>query len=242
MANKHKKRRNRLVDPIDRISEILFGLIMVLTITGTLSVVTGGRAEVKTMILGALGCNLAWGIIDAGLYLMGCLGERGRNLLKLGTVRQTNDPDAGTRALVDALPAPLVSVLSRDELEFDAAATDQASPIAAAHTPDKGRMVGRFGNLSAGVLFYHPSHHSVPVHGRCAVGAPSFQRRCDHHVVHVRLCVRAGNRTSLVANRPSNGRRRRSPSGNRNRARRMSAPGILKMYGSLRLDAFLPVF
>jgi len=117
MANKHKKRRNRLVDPIDRISEILFGLIMVLTITGTLSVVTGGRAEVKTMILGALGCNLAWGIIDAGLYLMGCLGERGRNLLKLGTVRQTNDPDAGTRALVDALPAPLVSVLSRDELD-----------------------------------------------------------------------------------------------------------------------------
>ena len=117
MANKHKKRRNRLVDPIDRISEILFGLIMVLTITGTLSVVTGGRVEVKTMILGALGCNLAWGIIDAGLYLMGCLGERGRNLLKLGTVRQTNDPDAGTRALVDALPAPLVSVLSSDELD-----------------------------------------------------------------------------------------------------------------------------
>ena len=29
------------------------------------------------MILAALGCNLAWGIIDAGLYLMGCLGERG---------------------------------------------------------------------------------------------------------------------------------------------------------------------
>lgn len=90
---------------------------MVLTMTGTLSVVTAGRAEVKTMILGALGCNLAWGIIDAGLYLMGCLGERGRNLLKLGTVRQTKDPNAGTRAMVDALPAPLVSVLSRDELE-----------------------------------------------------------------------------------------------------------------------------
>ena len=107
----------RWLDPIDRVSEILFGLIMVLTSTGTLSVVTAGRADVKTMILGALGCNLAWGIIDAGLYLMGCLGERGRGLLKLGTVRQTSDPDAGRRALVDALPAPLVSVLSRDELE-----------------------------------------------------------------------------------------------------------------------------
>jgi hypothetical protein len=105
------------LDPIDRISEILFGLIMVLTCTGALSVVTAGRAEVKTMILGALGCNLAWGIIDAGLYLMGCLGERGRGLLQLRTVRQTSDPDAGRRALTDALPAPLVAVLSRDEVE-----------------------------------------------------------------------------------------------------------------------------
>ncbi len=107
----------RWLDPIDRVSEILFGLIMVLTSTSTLSVITAGRADVKTMILGALGCNLAWGIIDAGLYLMGCLGERGRGLLKLRTLRQTSDPDAGRRTLVDALPAPLVSVLSRDELE-----------------------------------------------------------------------------------------------------------------------------
>ena len=106
-----------VLDPIDRISEVLFGLIMVLTSTGTLSVATAGRADVKTMILGALGCNLAWGVIDAGLYLMGCLGERGRGLLKLRTFRQTADPEAGRRTLVDALPAPLVSVLSRDELE-----------------------------------------------------------------------------------------------------------------------------
>jgi hypothetical protein len=107
----------RWLDPIDRISEILFGLIMVLTSTGTLSVITAGRAEVKTMILGALGCNLAWGIIDAGLYLMGCLGERRRNLLKLRAVRQASDPNAGRRTLADALPAPLVAVLSRDEME-----------------------------------------------------------------------------------------------------------------------------
>ena len=102
-----------VLDPIDRISEVLFGLIMVLTSTGTLSVATAGRADVKTMILAALGCNLAWGIIDAGLYLMGCLG----GLLKLRRFRHTTDPEAGQRTLVDALPAPLVSVLSRDELE-----------------------------------------------------------------------------------------------------------------------------
>ena len=81
-----------LLDPIDRVSEVLFGLIMVLTSTTTLSVATAGRAEISTMIMGALGCNLAWGIIDAALDLMGCLDERGRNLLMLRAVRPDGKP------------------------------------------------------------------------------------------------------------------------------------------------------
>ena len=83
MATEATKPRNRLLDPVDRISEVLFGLIMVLTSTGTLSVISAGRAETRTMIIGALGCNLAWGIIDAGMYLMGCLADRGRELLMI---------------------------------------------------------------------------------------------------------------------------------------------------------------
>ncbi len=70
----------RVLEPIDRVSEVLFGLIMVLTFTGSLSVAEAGRDDVRAMLVGALGCNLAWGIIDAILYLMGCLAEKGRNL------------------------------------------------------------------------------------------------------------------------------------------------------------------
>jgi hypothetical protein len=88
MTSERSKSSRRLLDPVDRVSEILFGLIMVLTSTNTLSVATAGRAEIGTMIMGALGCNLAWGIIDAALYVMGCLNERGRNLLMLRAVRQ----------------------------------------------------------------------------------------------------------------------------------------------------------
>jgi hypothetical protein len=113
----HRAKPLGWLDPLDRISEILFGLLMVLTSTGTLSVVTAGRAEVKIMVLGALGCNLAWGIIDAGLYLMNSLGQRGGNLLTLRKVTQTRDAEAGRRVLTDALPAPVAAVLSRDELE-----------------------------------------------------------------------------------------------------------------------------
>ena len=105
-----------VLDPIDRISEVLFGLIMVLTSTSTLSVVNAGRPEIRTMIVGALGCNLAWGIIDAGLYVLSCIDERGRGLLTLRAVRQAASPAEARRVIAEALPGPL-SRLPDEHLE-----------------------------------------------------------------------------------------------------------------------------
>jgi len=68
--------RRGLLEPVERHSEVLFGLIMVLTFTGSLSAAGVGREEVRTMLVGALGCNVAWGIIDAIMYLMACLAEK----------------------------------------------------------------------------------------------------------------------------------------------------------------------
>jgi hypothetical protein len=42
---------------------------MVLTFTGSLSIVAADRLSIRTMIIAALGCNLAWGLIDAGRFL-----------------------------------------------------------------------------------------------------------------------------------------------------------------------------
>src|SRR6188472_7613 len=60
----------RVLDPIERVSEVLFGLIMVLTFTGSLSVANPDRSEVREMLYGAIGCNLAWGIVDAVMYVL----------------------------------------------------------------------------------------------------------------------------------------------------------------------------
>jgi hypothetical protein len=64
----------RVLEPIDRVSEILFGLIMVLTFTGSLSAAEAGRADVRAMLVAALGCNLAWGIEEwlgaLGVFLL----------------------------------------------------------------------------------------------------------------------------------------------------------------------------
>ena len=108
----------RALEPIERISEVLFGLIMVLTATGTLSVVNAGKPEIKTMILGALGCNLAWGIIDGGLYLLGRLEDHGRDLMMLRAVKEATEPGTAQRAIADALPQPISASLAPDDLDL----------------------------------------------------------------------------------------------------------------------------
>ena len=107
----------RVLDPIDRVSEVLFGLIMVLTFTGSLSVAEAGREDVREMLIGALGCNIAWGIIDAMLYLMGILAEKGRGLITLLAVRKAADPQEAQRHIAEALPPVVASILEPAELE-----------------------------------------------------------------------------------------------------------------------------
>jgi hypothetical protein len=117
MPNDPVKSSKRVLEPYDRVSEVLFGLIMVLTFTGSLSVAGAGRAEIRTMLIGAIGCNLAWGIIDAVLYLMGCLAEKGKAILALRALRKTSDPQKAQRLLAEALPPLVASILQPAELD-----------------------------------------------------------------------------------------------------------------------------
>ena len=67
------------LDPSERLGELLFGLIMVLTFTLGAGIELGGNPDAtRELLIAALGCNAAWGIIDAALYLIGRLSERGR--------------------------------------------------------------------------------------------------------------------------------------------------------------------
>ena len=108
----------RVLEPVERLSEILFGLIMALTITGAVSVVTADRFQIRTMLIAALGCNLAWGIIDAGMYLMGRLGERGRNVVLARAVRAARDREEAHRIIADELPPLLAPTVKQAQLEL----------------------------------------------------------------------------------------------------------------------------
>jgi hypothetical protein len=117
MSDETIKSSKRVLDPNERISEVLFGLIMVLTFTGSLSVAEAGRDDIRTMLIGALGCNLAWGLIDGVLYLMGSLAEKGRNLSTFRAVRKASDPKKAQRLIADSLPPAVASVVQPAELE-----------------------------------------------------------------------------------------------------------------------------
>jgi VIT1/CCC1 family predicted Fe2+/Mn2+ transporter len=106
----------RVLDPSERVSEVLFGLIMVLTFTGSLSVAEAGREDIRTMLVGALGCNLAWGIIDGILYLMGRLAELGANARTFHAVRGAAGPQEAQRLIADALPPVIAAVIRPEEL------------------------------------------------------------------------------------------------------------------------------
>jgi VIT1/CCC1 family predicted Fe2+/Mn2+ transporter len=107
-----------VLDPMERISETLFGLIMVLTFISSLGVATADNIKIQTMLAGALGCNLAWGIVDGGLYLLARINDQGRHILTLRAIRQAADHEAAQRVIADALPEELASILPPEELEL----------------------------------------------------------------------------------------------------------------------------
>jgi VIT family len=116
-ASARVERSERVLDPIARTSEVLFGLIMALTFTGTLSAATAGRDEIRTLLIGMIGCNIAWGLVDAMMFLMTAFTERGHGLLTLRAVHSAGRPDEAHRVIRSAMPPILADLLTPVQLE-----------------------------------------------------------------------------------------------------------------------------
>jgi hypothetical protein len=104
----------RYLDPLDRSSEVLFGLIMVLTFTGSLSAAEAGRTEIRAMLIGVLGCNFAWGIIDGILYLMGCWADEGRMPGRGPRISTTDEAQQITKEFAAGLRQPARNLKSSE--------------------------------------------------------------------------------------------------------------------------------
>ena len=117
MAEALRELTTPILEPMDRIAETLFGVIMALTFTCTLGVEIGDDIKVRTMLIAALGCNLAWGIIDAGVYLITRVNIESRKVTTLGALRDAADSDSARRVLADVLHPVLASNVSEEQLD-----------------------------------------------------------------------------------------------------------------------------
>lgn len=111
----------RYLDPGDWLAEFICGLIMVLTFTlGAGLTVADGPDATTNLLIAAIGCNVAWGIIDGVLYILTAMSERSSRIRFITAVRQQADNDAAAlaviRAEVDERLRPLGTQQTRDAL------------------------------------------------------------------------------------------------------------------------------
>jgi hypothetical protein len=95
----------------------MFGLIMALTFTVTLGAATAGPDEIRTLLFGAIGCNIAWGLVDAVMFLSSALTERGHGFLTLRAVRAASTPEEAYRLIAGAMPPLVLSTLTDTDFE-----------------------------------------------------------------------------------------------------------------------------
>ncbi|AYG44844.1 hypothetical protein DV532_11295 [Pseudomonas sp. Leaf58] len=117
MAQDQQPRKWGVLEPIDRITEVIFGLLMAMTFIGSLSVATAGREDARLMLIAAFGCNLAWGLADAVIYLLRTWTERTRSRTLLAHL-QVAEGSQGRRLIADALPERICLALDEDGLEL----------------------------------------------------------------------------------------------------------------------------
>jgi hypothetical protein len=108
----------RYLDPASRLGEILFGLIMVLTVTLTASfTVADGKKGVRQLLLAAIGSNVAWGIIDASMYIMNAMVVRRGKIRLVEAVQRASDPEAALVLVKDRVEPELQELLGPEKAE-----------------------------------------------------------------------------------------------------------------------------
>ena len=106
-----------LLNTMDRVSEILFGIIMTLTFTCSIGIANAKNTEIRQLIIAAISCNIAWGLVDAIGYIVSTIVQRSRNKTILDSVLTTSDADKARKYISDSLPPSIASVLDAEELE-----------------------------------------------------------------------------------------------------------------------------
>ncbi|MBC6365432.1 VIT1/CCC1 transporter family protein [Algoriphagus sp. AK58] len=111
-------KESAILAPIDRISEVLFGLIMVLSFTGAISVGTDSREDIRELLWAALGCNVAWGLVDAIMYWMNLVVERGHAIRVIRSIQSNPNLSENRESLKNEINPLLSRLIRQEELDY----------------------------------------------------------------------------------------------------------------------------
>jgi hypothetical protein len=107
---------HKYLDPADRLGEILFGAIMVLTVTLTAGFAANtGRDGVRELLLAAFGCNAAWGFIDGIMYVMSCITERSGQARLIKAVQNAGSQSIALKIVRSAVDSKFELVTELEE-------------------------------------------------------------------------------------------------------------------------------
>jgi VIT1/CCC1 family predicted Fe2+/Mn2+ transporter len=151
-ADNPRTRAPYILDPTDRFSEVVFGVVMAMAFTGTVSVANAGEHDIHHLLYAAAGCNLAWGIVDAVMYVITSVADRGWVYRLERAIGEAKDADAGRRIVAENLPGELADILPASALEGIRTAVAEAVRKAPRPRVARGDLAGALGVFSLVVL------------------------------------------------------------------------------------------
>jgi hypothetical protein len=113
----------RFLDPIDLIVEGIYSVLIVLTFTLAVNAADSnellseafGVNLVTQLFWAALGCAVAWGLIDGAMYVLTCVFERGKERRLFRAVHGAATEEEGVATLAGELDDELGSLASEEE-------------------------------------------------------------------------------------------------------------------------------
>lgn len=102
--------REPLLNPIDRLTELLYGIILTLTFTGTIRVAAQAQNDARATVWAAVGCSIAWGLVDAMMYIFTAVASRNRSYRLVRAIRR--DPGAARAHIVASVPPVVAGTLT----------------------------------------------------------------------------------------------------------------------------------
>jgi hypothetical protein len=112
--NQRSSTLDAALSPFERASESVFGILMAISVTAAFEITVGKDIDTRELMIAALGCNLAWGLIDGVMYLLQQQFERFRNHRTVLRLRAAKSEDEFRSVVRDASPPILAEALTPD--------------------------------------------------------------------------------------------------------------------------------